>query len=304
MLDPEGLFTVVADAPELRAPVLVESLDGFIDAGSARRLARDAMFESLDSRVLATFDVDQLHDYRARRPVMLLVEDHWESVTGPVLALHLLHDLAGTPFLILAGPEPDVQWERFTAAVEMLIARFRVRLTVGMNAIPMAVPHTRPVGVTVHGTDKELLVGAEPWVSSVQVPASAGHLLEYRLGQSGRKAMGFAVHVPHYVSQAEYPAAAEVLLQSVMRATGLALPTEGLHAAAGRTRAQIDSEVGRSAEVLEVVQALEQQYDTFVSARGRNLLSPEGDRLPSGDELGAELERFLAEQARRDQGEG
>jgi hypothetical protein len=182
------------------------------------------------------------------------------------------------------------------------VDRFGVRLTVGFNAIPMAVPHTRPIGLTAHATRKELVAGYEPWVNTVQVPASAGHLLEYRLGRAGHDAMGFAVHVPHYVSQMDYPGAAEVLLDAVARAGALVLPTDTLREAARATRADIDEQVSQSAEVAAVVEGLENQYDAFVGARGRGLLADEDAALPTADELGAELERFLAEQGRKGEG--
>lgn len=295
-LDPTELFELDPDRPEMDQPVLVQAMDGFIDAGGAKRLAREHLLSTYESQVVATFDVDQLLDYRARRPAMLFVEDHWESYDDPELAVHLLHDLEGTPFLLLAGPEPDVQWERFTEAVRMVVDRLGVRLTIGLNAIPMGVPHTRPTGVIAHGSRKELVAGYEPWVNAVQVPGTAGHLIEYRLGQAGYDAVGFAVHVPHYVAQAEYPAAAAVLLEQVTRTSGLSLPLDALEAAAATTREAIDEQVGASPEVASVVAALEQQYDAFVSGRGQSLLVDEAS-LPTADELGAELERFLAEQS-------
>jgi hypothetical protein len=295
-LDPSELFELDPDRPELGAPVLVQALDGFIDAGGAKRLAREHLLSSFESQVVATFDVDQLLDYRARRPAMLFVEDHWESYDDPQLALHLVHDAVGTPFLVLAGPEPDVQWERFTAAVRMLVDRLGVRLTIGLNAIPMGVPHTRPTGVIAHGSRKELVAGYEPWVNAVQVPGTAGHLIEYRLGQAGYDALGFAVHVPHYVAQAEYPAAAAALLAEVSKASGLSLPVDALLEAADTTRAAIDEQVADAPEVAAVVHALENQYDAFIAGRDSSLLLEHAD-LPTADELGAELERFLAEQS-------
>jgi hypothetical protein len=300
MLDPESLFTLEADAGDLGRPVLVQALDGFVDAGAARRIARDHLVGlSPRQRVVATFDADQLHDYRARRPAMLFVEDHWESYDTPSLTLTALEDATGTPYLLLSGPEPDVQWERFAAAVRLLVDRLGVRLYVGLNAIPMAVPHTRPAGVIAHGSRPEIIAGFDPWVASVQVPGAAGHLLEFRLGQAGLDACGFAVHVPHYVSQAEYPAAAEVLVQSIARVSGLVLPTEALGRSAEETRRLIDEQVADSTDVQAVVSALEQQYDAFVAGRGG--LLPDGRPLPTGDELGAELERFLAQQEKPDQ---
>ncbi|MFE9655346.1 proteasome assembly chaperone family protein [Micromonospora sp. NPDC006431] len=299
MLDPHELYELSDDLPDLGQPVLIQALTGFVDAGSATRLAREQLLTSLDARPVARFDIDQMFDYRSRRPVMTFAEDHWADYEAPALELHLLRDDDETPFLLLTGPEPDLQWERFVAAVAGLATRLDVRLTVGLNSIPMAVPHTRPSGVTAHATRPELIAGYEPWLQRVQVPGSVGHLLEYRLGEQGRDALGFAAHVPHYVAQTEYPAAAEALLAAVSRSTGLLLPRDGLRAAAEVVRVEIDRQVAQTEEAATLVQALEEQYDTF--ARGRdqkNLLAAETGPLPTADELGAELERFLAEQTR------
>ncbi|MET8092716.1 PAC2 family protein [Micromonospora sp. NPDC005220] len=299
MLDPHELYQLTDDLPDLGQPVLIQALTGFVDAGNASRLAREQLLTSLEGRPIATFDVDQLFDYRSRRPVMTFVEDHWEGVDAPTLELHLLHDDDETPFLLLTGPEPDLQWERFVAAVAGLAARLDVRLTVGLNSIPMAVPHTRPTGVTAHATRPELIAGYEPWLQRVQVPGSVGHLLEFRLGEQGRDALGFAAHVPHYVAQTEYPAAAEVLLTSVSRSTGLLLPGDGLRSAAEMVRVEIDRQVAQTEDAAALVQALEEQYDAFARGRGeKSLLAPDAGPLPTADELGAELERFLAEQTR------
>lgn len=296
MLDPQGLIEYAEDLPELDAPVLIQALDGFVDAGAVRKLVREQMLASSD-RILATFDVDQLIDYRSRRPAMVFERDHWSGYSEPRLALHLLHDDMGTPFLLLEGPEPDYQWERFLAAVQLVVERLDVRLTVGLNAIPMAVPHTRPVGVIAHATRSALIDDHPSWIDRVQVPGSAGNLLEYRLGQGGHDAIGFAVHVPHYLAQSEFPASAVALLESVTKSAGLVLPTGELRAAATRTAAEIDTQVADNDEVAEVVRALEQQYDAFVAGSGRSLLSDSSSEpLPSADELGEAFELFLAQQ--------
>lgn len=301
MLDPHDLYTFDPDLPELAEPILVSTLPGFVDAGAAGRLVSRHLLDSLPHRPLVTFDADQLVDHRSHRPAMTFVEDHWDSYSAHVLAVHLVEDAHGTPFLLLSGPEPDYQWERFIGAVEQVIERFGVRLTVGTNAIPMTVPHTRPTGLTAHGSRKELVSDYEPWLATVQVPGSVGALLEYRLGQAGRDAMGFAAHVPHYVAQAEYPAAAITLLGAIERATGLSLSADALATVAEVTRVKIDEQVERSGEVASVVRALEEQYDAYSGAAGRQpMIAMDGEPMPSADELGAEFERFLAEQNRRD----
>ncbi|MEU4688423.1 PAC2 family protein [Actinoplanes sp. NPDC023714] len=298
MLDPHGLYEVTGELPVLDSPVLIQALTGFVDAGSAIQLARDHMLENLESEVVATFDLDQLLDYRSRRPPMIFVADHFESYEDPVLALHLVTDQLGTKFLLLAGPEPDLQWERFIAATTQLIKTLGVRVTVGLNAIPMAVPHTRPVGVTAHATDKKLLGDHESWLQRVQVPASVGNLLEFRLGQNGHDALGYAAHVPHYLAQTGYPAAAELLLDSVSASTGLALPTGGLRESATLVREEVDKQIADDEQAGRLVTSLEAQYDAFVRGRQGNLLAGTDTPLPTAEELGAELERFLAEQSR------
>jgi predicted ATP-grasp superfamily ATP-dependent carboligase len=283
-------------------PVLLHVLTGFIDAGQAGALARDHLLATMEHRPVATFDVDLLLDYRSRRPPMIFVADHWESYDDPRLVLHEVTDAAGTRFLLLEGAEPDIQWERFVAAVRGLVEDLGVRLTIGIHGIPMGVPHTRPTSVTAHATRPELVAGRDAWVGTVQVPGSITNLLEFRLGQAGHDAMGFAVHVPHYLSQADYPDAAAVLLENVTAVTDLTLPTATLREAAEATRAEIDEQVAGSEEVAAVVRALEQQYDAYVASRGGEAPGDEQGLLagrrgfPTADELGAELERFLADQ--------
>ncbi|HEY9475624.1 MAG TPA: PAC2 family protein [Mycobacteriales bacterium] len=291
MLDPEELYHLDPDIPELGSPVLLCDLDGFVDAGGIGGLVRDQVISQLENFTIATFDVDQLIDYRSRRPTMTYVEDHWATYDVPALVLRTARDALGTPFLLLSGPEPDYQWERFIAAVRALVERLGVRLTVGFNGIPMAVPHTRPIGLTAHATRPELVAGHTRWLSEVRVPGSVAALLEFRLGRAGHDALGFAAHVPHYLSQAAYPAAALAVLDAIIEATGLALPADQLRASARTADAQIARQVENSEEIGSIVRMLEEQYDSYLSAHEQD--------MPTAEELGAQFERFLAEQDQR-----
>ncbi|MDT4911075.1 MAG: hypothetical protein QOC66_203 [Pseudonocardiales bacterium] len=298
MLDPTDLYDISADLPAgLGSPILIQALDGFVDAGQVRELVHSHLLGSSAPQVVVSFDVDQLLDYRARRPYLTFVEDRWTAYDEPRLDIVALRDAQGTPYLLLAGPEPDFQWDRFSEAVRQVIERLGVRLTVGVNAIPMGVPHTRPIGITAHASRKELIEGYQPWVASVQVPGSAGHLLEHRLATAGHDSMGFAVHVPHYLAQAAYPPGAEALVRAVGRATGLTLSVGALEESSREAQESIAALVGQSEELTELVRNLEEQYDAVVADRGTSLT--EAASLPTGDELGAELERFLAERGNK-----
>lgn len=289
MIDPRQLYTVHEEVLGRMAghrPVLIHQLDGFVDAGQAGRLLSAHLLEQLDHETLVTFDHDQLHDYRSRRPAMIFDTDQWRSYADLELVLHRLVDQQGETFLLLTGPEPDVQWERMVAAVIGLVELLDVRLTLSVQGIPMAVPHTRPVTFTAHATDPELVQGYRSWIDRVEVPASFGGLLEFRLGQHDRKAMGLAAHVPHYLAQSPFPQASLVLSQALSQASGLALDLAPLEQAATTNLADIGAEVATSSEVQELVGQLEQNYDTTQS---------EGGQVPTAEEIGAEFERFLAE---------
>jgi predicted ATP-grasp superfamily ATP-dependent carboligase len=294
--DPGDLYQVSQDALELDSDlVMLYYLDGFVDAGAAGRQLTTHLLSTLDHTEIARFDVDSLIDYRSRRPAMIFTKDHWESVDAPEIIVHLLHDVAGTPFLLLNGLEPDRDWEAFTNAVLALSARLNVRLLVSFHGIPMGVPHTRPLGITGHATQPELIDGYQPLVDRLQVPGSASALIELRTGEAGQAAIGFAVHVPHYLAHATYPAAAITLLGAVEKVTGLNLPADALREAAQLTDAEIARQVEGSEEVTEVVRSLEEQFDAF-NADHHDLLAGQPENMPTAEELGAQFERFLAEQ--------
>ena len=292
---------IVDDVPELTdsesgsGPVLVLALEGFLDAGNAGRLAVEHLLGSRPGRVVASFDLDAFYDYRARRPPMAFVEDHYEAYVAPRLVVRLQQDGRGTPYLLLHGPEPDTHWEAFCGAVREVVEHFGVRLAVSLGSVPMAVPHTRPVMVTNHATRPGLLLGENIWRGTIQIPASAQAVLELRLGEWGHDAMGFVAHVPHYVAQLDYPAASVKVLESAEVVTGLEWELEALQTAAARREGEIAEQIADSADVRDVVTGLEQQYDAL--ARGHEdggLPLAEERSLPTAEELGDEFERFLA----------
>ncbi|GII91880.1 proteasome assembly chaperone family protein [Sinosporangium siamense] len=300
MFDPTDLYRLDGEVPDLRDPLLLYHFDGFVDAGGAGRLAVEHLLSELDHRTVATFDHDRLLDYRSRRPIMTFDVDKWVSCDAPSLAVHLAQDVTGTQFLLMSGPEPDREWELFTSAVGKLVERFGVSKLVTMHGIPMAVPHTRPLGVTSHGTRPELIDGASSAFGRVKVPGSAAALIEFRLGEEGRDAVGYAVHVPHYLAQAEYPQAAVTALETVTRGTGLVFPMDALREAAERTNNEIEEQIRASSELSTAIVGLEQQYDAFAGGSERENLIAESTPMPTGDELAAQFERFLAERDDQD----
>lgn len=305
MTDEIPMYELAYPSPRLagageRGPVLVHGLGGFGDAGHAVRLAARHLTESLEHEIVASFAVDELLDYRSRRPIIHFDADRFTGYDRPELTLKALRDSSGTPFLLLSGFEPDFRWEKFAEAVRMLVESLGVRRTIGLASFPMGVPHTRPLNVIAHGTNADALEGERRWDGPIRLPASVSMVLERHLAEHGHEVGGYSVQVPHYLSQAEYPEAARRLLDKLADDAGLDLPLAALDAAADEFRSQVDSQAAASDEIRAVIRALEEQYDAAEIERANRELLAGGAPLPSGDELGADFERFLAEQSGRD----
>ena len=182
------LYARAASAPPVpRGLPLVIALTGFTDAGSAVSQLVDYFRDELDPTPLVVFSNDVLLDYRARRPVISFEQDHLTDYRPPRLELSLVHDSLESPFLLLAGYEPDFAWDAFAAAVLEFVELFDASTVTWVHAIPMPVPHTRPIGTTVSGTRSELTEAHSVWQPHTQVPSTAGHLLEYRLAEAGTR---------------------------------------------------------------------------------------------------------------------
>lgn len=297
MRSPEELFTRHREVQFSEPPVLIHAFSGFVDAGAGVRIASEHLLESLPHQLIASFDVDELLDYRARRPRMTYVVDHFSSVDVPQIDLHEVTDPTGQRFLLLTGPEPDYQWLRFLSAVESLARSYDVRLAVGLSAIPWPIPHTRPLGITVHGSEPQLVAGHVPVIGEIEVPGHVGAMLELHLGQQGVPSMGVTAQVPHYLVQFEFPRAASTLLAGVAAATGLVLPTAGLEPAARQADADVAQQLAGNDEFATVVAALEQQYDqmaAITSGTTGGIGDLAADGVPTGEEIAAQVELFLS----------
>jgi hypothetical protein len=303
-LEPQGVAAVAAAKAAATSTaegglVLLYHFEGFMDAGEAGAQVMEHLLAEGSPQVVARFDHDRLVDYRARRPAMTFDRESWVSYEPPEILLQLVTDAAGAPFLLLTGPEPDVEWDAFAAAIGSLAERLGVRLAVDFHGIPMGVPHTRPVGLTPHGNRLDLAGGYPQWFEKAQVPGSAQALVEYRLAEAGRDVLGFAVHVPHYVARSAYPAAAVLILEAVQSATGLVLPGNALRERVGEVYADIEEQLAQGDDELRsAIRGMEGQYDAVAGAEGRESLLAEATELPSAEELGRRFEEFLAEHER------
>lgn len=280
-----SLYAMI-ERPDLDSPVMVMILKGWIDAGLAADGAADVLLEGLERRTVARFDADALLDWRARRPTMRLVDGINTQLTWEETELSWAKDAAGNDVLLLLGNEPDHAWLTFSEQVVDLAVDLGTRLVVGLGAYPAPSPHTRPPLVAASASDPALAEGLLR--SSVEVPSGIQGMIERRAAIRGLPAIGLWAQVPHYVSAMPYPAASLALVETANRIAGLTLPTADLPAQAQASRERIDELISQNPEHVAMLQQLESQADEQATTMKMS--------ATSGDELAAELERFLREQ--------
>lgn len=288
MADSSQVLLQIDRWPDLRRPVLILAMEGWIDAGLGGGGALATLLQGMTTEVFGTFDSDALLDQRARRPVLRIENGINTSMTWPEITLRT-GDNGDRSVVVLSGPEPDMRWKQFTREVVAVSQRLGIELVVGLGAFPAPVPHTRPLRLVATATTKELadLVGYLP--ASIDVPAGIHASLERGFAEADVPAVGVWARVPHYAAGMPYPAASEALLDKLADLTGIVVDTSDLHTAAVTTLSQLDQLTSGSVEHSAMVRQLEQQDDDEVNTQAIFDLSD----LPSGEEIAAELERYL-----------
>ena len=275
-------------------PVLLVGLEGWIDGGFGGTNAFAAIRQSIETETVVVFDGDVLLDYRARRPTLHIESGVSTGITWPEIELRAGTDARGNDVLLLVGPEPDTQWRAFTKAVCDIASAAGVRLAVGLGAFPAPVPHTRPVRLAATATTPELAGQVGFVQGTIDVPAGIASVINRGLHLAGIPAIGLWARVPMYVAGSAYPAASVALLDGLERVAGIATNASELRAAAETSLVKIAELIAQSDEHAAMVAGLERQADAESEAASPAPFDP--DSLPSGDEIAAELERFLRQQ--------
>lgn len=277
---------------------MLAGLTGFTDAGSTLNQVADHIFANLQTQLVVQFKNDELLDYRSRRPVMFFERDHIEHYEPAVLGVYLVHDEANQPFLYLHGYEPDFKWEAFAEAIVDLVQGLEVQDFTWVHSIPFPIPHTRAVGVTVSGNRVDIIDAVSEWKPQTQVPGNVLHLLEFRLSEVELPTVGYVMLVPHYLSESEYPQAALMAFEQISAATGLVFPTDSIREDSLDFAKKIAAQIEKNEELQKLVANLELGYATDNSGPNRAPIATPKTKMPTAEEIAAELEGYLATRRR------
>ena len=273
------------DHEPLITPALIVAFNGWVSAGGAGTATAEHI--AADAVDVALFDSDLLYDYRVNRPTLEFTEGIIDTIEWPATKLRRRR-LDGRDLLILTGPEPNWHWQAFGEAVGDLATELGVIQHVSLGGIPWAAPHTRPTIVVTTSSRRDLLGDDANFpAGTLRVPASAASVIETAAARRGIPTVGFWARVPHYVAGIYHPAVV-TLVERVSRYLGITVPLGTLLGDAADQRRQLDAALDDQPNVREIVSRLEDLYDA-------------SGEVASGEEIAAEIERFLRERAPGDE---
>jgi proteasome assembly chaperone (PAC2) family protein len=275
--------------PQLREPVLVVALAGWVDAGLAGSGSIAFLEEQLDAaRTFGRIDLGDLMDLQQTRPTVHLVDGVSREIDWPEITLSA--GRLGRDVVLITGPEPSLRWRSVLGELVDVVQRLGVTEAYTVGGIPAMASHRRPLSVLATATDEELVTRAGAWRQDYTGPTGAQSVLQVMLGDAGIPTIALWAQVPHYLSGGASPPAILAVLERLADLTGLTVDLDGLDEQAATYASRVEEGLTDRPDVVEVIAAIEAGEDDDVAA------VDESD-LPSGDELASEIERFLRDQS-------
>jgi proteasome assembly chaperone (PAC2) family protein len=269
--------------PELRDPVFVVALSGWVDAGLAGAGAVAVLNEQLESgAVFGRVDLTELVDLQQTRPSVHLVEGTTREITWP--AIELIAGRAGRDVVLCRGPEPSLRWRQFGDEIVQVAQRLGVSMMFGLGGMPTLASHRRPVNVLATATSPSLAEEIGAWRADYTGPTGAQTVLQLAMGQSGIPGVGLWAQVPHYVGATPSPPAIRALLARVRDIGRVETDLSGLDAQADEYLDRVEEGLSERPDVAEMVRNIEAAEESGTVD------------LPTGEELASEIERFLRDQ--------
>ena len=274
------------DLPHLRSPVLVCAFRGWNDAAAAASTALGAVASSLDSELIARIDPEEYFDFQGTRPTISLVEGQTRRIDWPENSLYAVRvPTADRDLVLLDGTEPNLRWRTFSETIATAADALGVEMMITLGALIAEVSHTLPVPITGLASDQQMVEELDLERSNYEGPTGITGVVHDLCRQAGINSASLWAAVPHYVAAVPNPKAALALLRRLEGLTGIAVEASELEEESAEYEEQIGRAVAANPEIEDLVSRIE--------AEQVDLLTAEGEEVPSADSIAREFQRFL-----------
>lgn len=280
------MLSITPPDPPLRDPIVIAAFRGWNDAASAASSAIAAISEQMESETIGHVDPEEFYDFQVTRPMVDLTGPE-HTLSWPEVEITAVRVPDGPHDLVLiVGGEPSMRWPTFCRLLLDGVEALGCRRFITLGALLADVPHTRDVTLTVMATRENLVHGLDTRPPSYRGPTGIVGVLHLLAAERGLEAVSLWAPTSHYAAGVVNHKAELALIEGITRVTGVPLDTSGAAVAAADFEERMDQVVAGDPRLRQLVEQLEEAADE--------------DRLdhadlPSGDELAAELERFLRE---------
>jgi hypothetical protein len=273
--------------------VVIAAFEGWNDAAEAASGVVNHLGISWESTPIAAIDPDDFYDFQVNRPVIEVNAGKTERLVWPTTRLSLARGKdtgLNRDIILVHGVEPNMRWRGFTEELIDGFTDLGVEKVVIAGALLADSPHTRPVPVTVSGSEAGTLREVSAESSDYKGSSGIVGVLQYSLGAADIPVVTLWASVPHYVAQAPSPKATLALLRSVEDVLDATLPMSDLAEEARAWERGVDELASQDSDVAEYVRTLEEAKDATDL--------PEA----SGDAIAREFERYLRRRGTGDSG--
>ena len=270
----------------LHRPIMVIALRGLFDIAEVATGAIDTLTANRVAPIVASIDPDPFFDFTQERPQVEFNAADVRQILWPDNEFRIARFSGGAhDMVLLAGVEPHLRYATFADAIITVARTLGCEMVVTLGAAPEAIPHTRPAHVVGSSTNDGLVRALGLSRPQYQGVTGLVGVLQERLDTAGIPAVSLRVGVPHYLGNAKHPQSSAALLAHLEHVLGVPTGHATLAEDAMRWRSLHDEAVAEDEQAAPYVMMLEHDYDRRMEAA-----------MPSGDDLAAELEKFLRDQ--------
>jgi hypothetical protein len=252
--------------PQLREPLLVVALTGWVDAGGAGAGAMGSLAEQLrDTDTFAIIDVAAIADMQQTRPIARWEGDErvidWPQITFESGHIGGGREGAGRDIVLMRGPEPSLRWPSIASSTVEAARRLGVRQVTTLGGIPSLVSHRKAVVVTATATQRSLAQELVPLRPDYAGPTGLQTVVLRALGDVGIPGSGLWAHVPQYVSGSPSPPAIRALLARLVELYHLDLDLRVLDERSESYLNRVESGLEARPDVKAVVDRIDEQQE-------------------------------------------
>ncbi len=221
-------------------------------------MAVETFIERLESDLIAIIDPDEFFDFQVRRPTVSLGASGIRSISWPRNEIYAVR-AAERDLVVVVGEEPHYRWKLFTTELVEALVSLGVTRAVTLGSFIGQVAHTLPVPLVASATRPDALETHQLHPSNYEGPTGIVGVLNSVLGNEGVDVISVWAAVPHYLSNQEYPPAAEALVLKASELVGVAVEISDLVHISRQFLDTVNEAIEGNEELLHYVEQLEQE---------------------------------------------